>query len=120
MPPFLDGVLGAGKCAQDGRHIGQIAQLEAHIAGMTGRGRPDVGVAQRVRHRAIPAGALAEHAAAPGTATSEALFDCWQHLMQQEILPRTHRGRVDVLVAAEPGEAIGKGDDERRHALFAD
>src|SRR5262249_31054914 len=32
----------------------------------------------------------------------------------------THRSRVDVLVAAEPGEAIGKGDDYRRHALFPD
>src|SRR5271157_5180392 len=87
---------------------------------MTGRGRPDVGVAQRVRDRAIPAGALAEYAAASGAATSEALLDRRQHFMQQEVLPSTHGSRVDVLVAAEPGEAIGKGDDDRRHALFAD
>jgi hypothetical protein len=77
-------------------------------------------VAQRVRHRAVPAGALAEHAAAPGTATSEALFDCRQHFMEQEVLPGTHRRRIDVLVAAEPGEAIWKGDDDRWHALFPD
>jgi hypothetical protein len=68
LPPTLDGVLGTGERAEDRRHVGQIAQLEAHIARMTGRGRPNVGVAQRMRDRAVPAGALAEHAAAPGTA----------------------------------------------------
>ena len=87
---------------------------------MTRRSRPDVGVAQRVRERAVPAGALAEHAAAPGTATPEALLDSWQHFLQQEVLPGAHRSRVDVLVAAQPGEAIGKGDDHWRHVLFAD
>jgi len=40
--------------------------------------------------------------------------------MQQEVLPGTHRRRIDVLVAAEPGEAIWKGDDNGGHALFAD
>ena len=119
-PPALDRILGAGKGAQHRRHVGQVAQLEAHIAGVTGRGRPDVGMAQRVRDRAIPAGTLAEHAAAPGTAAAEAPLDGRQHLLQQEILPGADRSRVDVLVAAEPGEAIGKGDDDRRHALLAD
>jgi hypothetical protein len=63
---------------------------------------------------------FAEHAAAPSTATSAALLDCRQHFMQQEIFPDAHRSRVDVLVAAEPGEAIGEGDNGRRHALLAD
>jgi hypothetical protein len=67
-----------------------IAQLEAHIAGVTGRGRPDVRVASRVCEGAIPARALAEYAAAPGTATPEALLDRRQHFMQQEILSGTH------------------------------
>src|SRR5271169_847432 len=87
---------------------------------MTSRGRPDVGVAQRVRDRAIPAGTLAEHTAPPGTATSETLLDGRQHFMKEKLLPSTYRRRVDVLIAAEPGEAIGKGDDDRRHALLAD
>jgi hypothetical protein len=30
--------------------------------------------------------------------------------MPPAVVPGTHRGRVDVLVAAEPGETIGKGD----------
>src|SRR5271166_5844555 len=33
--------------------------------------------------------------------------------MQQEVLPCTHRSRVDVLVAAEPGEAIRESHDDR-------
>ena len=73
-----------------------------------------------MRERAIPAGALSEHAAPPGTATIEALLDSRQHFLQQEILPSTHRSRVSVLVATEPSEAIGKRDDDWRHALFAD
>jgi hypothetical protein len=40
--------------------------------------------------------------------------------MQQKIFPSAHRSRVDVLVTAEPRKAIGKGDDDRRHALFTD
>src|SRR4051812_16179394 len=87
---------------------------------MAGRRRPDVGMAQRMRDRAIPTGALAEHAAAPATATSEALLDCRQHFLQQEVLPGPHRRGVDILVAAEPGEAIGKGHHDWWHALFAD
>jgi hypothetical protein len=66
-----------------------------------------------VRNRAIPAGALAEHTAPPGTAASEALLDRRQHFMHQEVLPSTQGSRVDVLIAAEPGEAIGKSDDDR-------
>src|SRR2546421_251152 len=87
---------------------------------MTRRSGPDVGVAQRVRERAVPAGALAEHAAAPGTPTPEALLDSWQHFLQQEVLPGTHRSRVVFLVPAQPRKQIGKGDAHGWHVLFAD
>ncbi len=120
LPPALDGVSASGEGAQHRRHVRQIAQLEAHIAGMAGGGRPDVGVPQRVGNRAVSAGAFAEHAATPAAAAAEALLDRRQHLVQQEVLPRTGRSRVDVLVAAEPGKAVGKSHDDRRHALFAD
>ena len=120
LPPALDRVLIARESTQRRRHVRQIAHLESHIAGVTGCGRPDVGVAQRVGDRAVAAGALAEHAAPPGAAAFEALLDCRQHLVQQEILPKAHHRRVDVLVTAEPGEAIGKGDDDRRHVPFSD
>jgi hypothetical protein len=77
-------------------------------------------VAQRVRDRAVPARTLAEHATASGTAAAEPVLDGGQHFPQQKILPGAGRSRVDVLVAAEPGETIGKGDDHGRHALLAD
>ena len=40
--------------------------------------------------------------------------------MPQEVLPSARGRRVDILIAAEPGEAIGKGDGDRWHALFPD
>src|ERR1700730_17458462 len=73
-----------------------------------------------MRAGTVPAGTFAEYAAAPGAAASEAPLDCRQHFMQQVILPSAHGGRVDVLIAAEPGEAIGKSDHDRWHALFPD
>src|SRR5205823_8120049 len=90
LPPVRDRVPSAGEGAQDRGHIGQIAQLEAHIAGMTSCRRPYVGVAQRVRERAIPARALAEHTAASDTATFVALLDCRQHFIAEKVLPTTH------------------------------
>src|SRR5438067_6252312 len=85
LPPALDRVLGTGERAQYRRHVGQITQ-QPHIAGMAGRSRPDVEVAQRVRNRAIAAGALAEYAAAAGAATPVSPLDLWQHLMQEKVL----------------------------------
>src|SRR5947209_4461087 len=90
FPPALDGVPSAGQCTQDRWHIVQIAQLEAHIAGVTSRGRPDVGVPERMRYRAIPARALAEDASPPDSATFEAQLDRRQHFIQQIILPGAH------------------------------
>jgi hypothetical protein len=48
------------------------------------------------------------------------LFDRRQHLLQQKVLPRASRRRVDVLVAPEPREAVREGNHDRRHFLFAD
>src|SRR6185437_16569345 len=87
---------------------------------MASRGRPDVGVAQRVRNRAISAGALAEHAATAGAAAPVSLLNRWQHLMQEKVLPGAHRRRVDVLIAAEARKAIRKGHNDGRHLFLAD
>src|SRR3954454_15922569 len=75
---------------------------------------------QRVRNRTVPAGTLTEHAAAAAATASEAPFDLWHHVLQQEIFQRAGGSRVDVLVAAETGETMGKSDDNRRHRAFAD
>jgi len=77
-------------------------------------------VAQRVRNRAIAAGALAEHAATAGSATPVSLLDPRQHLMQEKVLPGADGHRVDVLIAAEARKAIRKGHNDWRHLLLAD
>src|SRR3546814_21082011 len=69
---------------------------------------------------AVAAGGLAEHAAPPGAAAAEALLDQRHHLLQQDILPRARRGGIDVLVAAPAREAVGEGDDHRRHLAGGD
>src|SRR5262252_4605346 len=108
LPEPSEGLRAASSCChQRSIEFSEPASVR-NTAGMSGRGRPDVGVAQRVSDRAISAGAFAKYAAPPAAATFEALFDCRQHFMQQKFLPGAHRSRVDVLVAAEPGEAIGK------------
>ena len=119
---LLDGYLDAwaGKGAQHVRHVRQITDFETHIAGMTGRGGPDIGVAQRVRDRAIAAGALAEYATTAGAAAPVLSLDRWQHLMQEKVLPRTHRRRVDVLIAAEARKTIRKSHNNWRHLFLAD
>ena len=120
LPPAFDRVIDAGKRPQGCGHIRQVTQLEAHIAGVTGRGRPNVSVPQCVHDGAIATGTFAEHATPPVAAAAEALLDRRQHFVQQEVFPCTDRSRVDVLVAAEPGEAIGEGNDDRRQAPLSD
>src|SRR4051794_9885124 len=120
LPPALDRVAGPGQSAQHRRHVRLIAQLKPHIAGVTGRSRPEVGMTQRVRNRTVPAGTLTEHAAAAAATASEAPLDLRHHALQQETPPRAGGSRVDVLVAAETGETIGKSDANQRHRAFAD
>src|SRR5215471_12405115 len=69
---------------------------------------------------AIPAGALPEHAAAPGTPHPKRCSIAGSISCSKKSSPGTHRSRIDVLVAAEPGEGIGEGHDHGRQALFAD
>src|SRR3546814_13886488 len=61
--------------AQRRRHLREVVELEAHVAGMAGGGGPEVGVLQRMGDGAVAAGGLAEHAAPPGAAAAEALLD---------------------------------------------
>src|ERR1019366_928270 len=87
---------------------------------MACRRRPDVGMAQSMRDRPIPAGALAIHAATSRAAATEALLDGGQHFLDQEIFPGARGSGVDILVAANSGETVWEGNDNRRHALLTD
>src|SRR3984957_169951 len=75
-------------------------------------------MAQRMHYGSISAGALTEPPATPRAATSEPLLDRGQHLGDQEVLPRTRCCRIDILVAANPGEEIGKRDHDWRHTFL--
>ena len=117
----LDRAAAAGEAAQHLRQIAAIEKLEPHVAGVARGSRPDAAaVTHRVHERAVAARALAEDAAPAVAAAAEAGLDGGQHLGDEERLPGAHGGAVDVLVAAEAGEAVGKGDDDRRHGARAD
>ena len=77
-------------------------------------------MAQPVHDGAVTARALAEYATPAVTAAAEAFLDRGEHFVQQVILPRADCRGVDVLIAADAGEAIGEGDNDRRHKAFAD
>ena len=69
---------------------------------------------------AVAAGGLAEDGAPAGPAAAQLALDQRHHLVDQIVLVAADGGAVDVLVAAEAAEAIGKGHDHRRHAALAD
>jgi hypothetical protein len=69
---------------------------------------------------AVAAGGLAEDGAPAGAAAAQLALDHRHHLVDQIVLVAADGGAVDVLVAAEAAEAIGKGHDHRRHAALAD
>src|SRR5260221_13555732 len=87
---------------------------------MTGRGGPEVRVEQCMHEGAVAAGALAEDTAATAAATVKFSFDVRHGLLEEKIRPGTHGGAVDVLVAAQSGEAVRKRDDRGRHGAGAD
>jgi hypothetical protein len=73
-----------------------------------------------MHHGAVAARALAEHAPEAVAAAAETLLDEGKHLADQEGLPGTHGGAVDILVATKPREAVGESHDNRRHGTRAD
>ena len=119
QPDFRIAADGRQRAQHDGKFV-TIQKVEPHIAGMHRRRRPEIGIEQRVDHRAIAAGAFAEDAAFAFAAAAEFLFDGRHGFFHQEVGPAAGAFAVDVLVAAEFGEAIGKGDDARRHRAGCD
>src|SRR5580704_12638378 len=87
---------------------------------MTRSRAPEIGMEEGVRDRTIAARALAEDAAPSGAAAAEAILDERHRFLEQEIRPAARASAVDVLVAAELGETVRKGHDNRRHGARAD
>ncbi len=66
---------------------------------------------KRMGERAIAARGFPENPAPSRAAAAIARLDRGHGLQPQEIVPAAHGGGVDVLVAAQPGEAVGEGND---------
>src|SRR3546814_1629341 len=91
-------------CSTDLRHLGQVAELECHVARMAGGGGPEFCVLEGMEDRAVAARRLAEDPAPAGAAAAEAAFHQRHHLPDQDVFPGAERGGVDVLVAARSEE----------------
>jgi hypothetical protein len=110
-----------GEVSQDLREVDEVEQFEAHVARMTGgRGPYRSTMAHRVDDRAEASRTLAEDAAPTLAAAAELRLDLRQHFVDEEAFPESHRGTVDILVAAKPCEAIREGDGGRRHRARTD
>jgi hypothetical protein len=88
--------------------VGHVAELEGGVAGVVSDGAEHLRVPHPEHDRAIAAGGFAEDAPA---LDAVAPGDEGQHLGEEVVLVGAGRGGVDVLVAADAGEAVGGDDD---------
>src|SRR4051812_21485860 len=88
---------------------------------MIGDRAPVLRVLHSVEDRAVAAGGLAEAAAVLARGEGvELAVDEGDDLAGEVVGVVTDRGGIDVLVAAERAEAVGKDDDRRAHLAFTD
>src|SRR5262249_23618805 len=97
--------------------VGDVTKLEVRVARVIGERVEHIGIAHRERDRAITPRRFAEDAPALDRIRGA---DEWDDFAEQVILVAPGRGRVDVLVAADAGEAIRGGDHDRRTAIGRD
>jgi hypothetical protein len=106
-------IQGAGKVAA-------IDEVERHVAGMTGGGAPETAMSHGVHDGTVTTGGFAEDGALAFAAATEGLFDERHHFLQEIVLVTAERGAVDVLIATEPGKAVGERYDHGPHLPLAD
>jgi hypothetical protein len=116
---LFDGAVMFCQRIQRQRKLGEIGKVKRHVAGMAGNGRPDIRPAHAMGDGAESAGGFAEHASLPRSAAANLPLDERYHLIDKKILIAAQGGAVDVLVAAEPREAIGECNHHRTHLSFA-
>ena len=107
---------------QLGQGIGPVAavdEVEIGVSRVIGYGPPVLCVAHAVDDGAITAGRLAETTPMiPIRQGSKFAVDEGNEFPGQVVGVAADGARVDVLVAAEAGEAVGKDHDRRAHAPF--
>ncbi len=99
------------------RDVGDVTELEARIAGVIRERAEDLGVAHAEDDGAVAAGRLAEHRP---FACFVSLLNEREDLFEEVVLVAAGGGRVDVLVAADAREAVGRDDDRGRAHAAAD
>src|SRR5258708_4600079 len=72
----------------------------------------------RVHHGAVAARAFAKDPTLAGTTALKFFFNERHELHQQKIVPPPRSDRVDVLVASQSRETVGKRHNARRHRAF--
>src|ERR1051326_4204833 len=87
---------------------------------MARRRRPEIRIEQRMHNRAVAAGTFAENTAMSCSAATELLLHEGHGFLQQKIGPAADTGAVDILIAAELGEAVRKCNHSRRHGARRD
>src|SRR2546422_2633268 len=81
-----------------------------------GRG-PGMGVHLSLNTRAVSARRLPPDAAAGDTILR---FHEWDDFLPQIVVVSARPGRVDILIPADPGEAVDQRDDHRAHLSGSD
>ena len=110
-----------GKLVQDIGPVAAVQEVEVGVAGVVGDGAPVPGVLHAVHHGAVAAGRLAEAAAViAGRQGAELLVHERNQLRGQIVGVLAHGRGIDVLVAPERREAVGKHQDARPHLVFVD
>src|SRR5262245_55863482 len=87
---------------------------------MTSRRRPEVRIQHGVHDRAVTAGALAEGTALAWAAAAEFVLDARHGFAAEKIRTASVARGIDVLIAAQLGEAVGKTDRTWLHRAGGD
>src|SRR5947209_20484178 len=92
--------------------VHDVAEFEEGVPGMVGQCRPGLGMQHSLDDRAIPSGRLPPDAAA---GDAELRFHEWDDFLPQVVVVSARPARVDILIPADPREAVNQGDDHRAH-----
>src|SRR2546425_2815175 len=105
------------ECREGFREIHDVAELEERVPGMIRQRGPCIGVQHSLDDRAVSSGGLP-----PDAAAGDAIFRFheWDDFLPQIVVVSARPGRVDILIPADPGEAVDQRDDHRAHLFRSD
>ena len=91
-------------------------KVETHVSRVTGDGTPLLSVSESLDQCSIAAAGKAQNTPHLRRGLNRELGDQpGKQLSNQEVLPVSHRLRIDILISSQRSEAIGEGHDHRAH-----